>query len=437
MLLVLNGKVICPDKIIEGGAVLVDGNLISEVGSSTDLKSKHPNARLIDAGGGLIMPGLINTHMHFYSTFARGMSIPGEPAGNFVEILERLWWRLDKKLTNEDTYYSALIPMIESIKCGTTTIIDHHASPFAVNGSLDLIAKAVREMGLRAALCYEVSDRDGSEIAMAGIKENERFIIEHKDEDQLTGLMGLHASFTVSDKTMDKAVRTARDLGVGCHIHTAEDAADVRDAKEKYKMGVVERLHARGLLGKMAICAHCIHINDREIELLAETDTNVVHNPESNMNNAVGCAPVIKMFEMGALVGLGTDGMTSDMFRESKVANILHKFANNDPRVGFMESFRMATKNNADVASKIFPKKVGVIEKGAYADIIILDYKAPTPLMIDNFAGHFLFGLSAGDVITTIASGKVLMEDRKLVGVDEEGITVRSRELAKKLWQRI
>lgn len=436
-MLIYNGKVVCPGRIIEDGAVYVDGNLIGEIGTASDLKKKYPNEKTVDAKGGVVMPGFINTHMHFYSTFARGMSIPGRPPANFVEILEGLWWRLDKKLTDDDVYYSALIPLIECIRCGTTTIIDHHASPFAVEGSLDLIARAVSETGLRASLCYEVSDRDGDAIAKAGIVENVRFIREHQGSDMLAGLMGLHASFTVGDETLEHAVGEARDLGVGCHIHTAEDKADLVAAKEKYGSGVVERLHARGVLGKKTITAHCIHISEKEIGLLAETDTNVVHNPESNMNNAVGCAPVIRMFEMGALVGLGTDGMTSDMFRESKVANILHKHSTGDPRVGFMEAFDMVTKNNGQIGSKMFSKKVGVIEDGAYADVIIMDYNPPTPLKIENFAGHLLFGMSGSDVVTTIVNGKVLMEDGKLVGIDEAMICAKARELAEKLWKRI
>jgi cytosine/adenosine deaminase-related metal-dependent hydrolase len=171
--------------------------------------------------------------------------------------------------------------------------------------------------------------------------------------------------------------------------------------------------------------------------LLAQTKTNVVHNPESNMNNAVGCARVIDMFKKGVLVGLGTDGMTSDMFRESKAANIIHKHANKDPRVGFVETCKMLIENNPKIASKLFTKKVGVLEIGAYADIIISDYKPPTPLRFNNFGGHLLFGLSAGDVATTIASGRVLMKDRRLVGIDEEKITAKSKELAQKLWKRI
>lgn len=436
-MLVMNGRIVCPDEIIEDGAVFIEDGLIAGVGPSEELRKKHPKEDVIDACGGIVMPGLINCHMHFYSTFARGMALSGPPPANFVEILKGLWWRLDKKLNADDIYYSALIPLIECIKCGTTTIIDHHASPFAVEGSLDLIARAVKEMGLRASLCYEVSDRDGDDIAKAGIAENVRFIREHKEDDVLSGLMGLHASFTLSDKTLEHAVTEARNLGVGCHIHTAEDKADLADARERYGMGVVERFHARGLLGKKTITAHCVHVSDKEMELLAETDTNVVHNPESNMNNAVGCAQIIRMFEKDVLVGLGTDGMTSDMFRESKVANIIHKHANGDPRVGFSEAYQMLIKNNGAIASKAFPRGAGVIEPGAYADIIILDYKAPTPLTFDNFAGHLLFGLSAGDVVTTICGGKVLMQDRELVGIDEAEITSKSRELAQGLWKRM
>ncbi|MBU4484123.1 amidohydrolase family protein, partial [bacterium] len=301
-MLVKNGTVVCPDRIIADGAVYIENGIIADIGEKSTFEKKYKDDH-VDACGGLIMPGLINTHMHFYSTFARGMSLDGKSATNFVEILEKLWWRLDKKLTEEDIYYSALIPLIESVKCGTTTIIDHHASPFAVEGSLELLAKAVEEIGLRASLCYEISDRDGKEIADSGIAENVRFIKEHKGSDVLSGLMGLHASFTISDETLEKAVSEASSLNVGCHVHVAEDKADLDDSKSKYEMGVVERLNSRGVLGPNTIAGHCIHISDKEIDLLADTKTNVVHNPESNMNNAVGCARVIDMFKKNVLVG--------------------------------------------------------------------------------------------------------------------------------------
>ena len=438
--LVGNGTLITlgkENKVIKDGAVLIEGNLIKDIGTTAELKKKKFD-RFIDASGKVIMPGMINTHMHLYSTFARGMALKDESPSNFVEILERLWWRLDKSLTRDSVYYSALIPLIDCIKSGTTTIVDHHASPFACNGSLDWIARAMKETGVRGCLCYETSDRDGPEIAKAGIDENERFIkLCQKERDELlSGTFGLHASFTLSDETLAKCVKAAKKLGAGFHVHVAEDKADVDDSLKKYKKRVVERLNDIGVLGPKTIAAHCVHIDAHEIDILRKTKANVVHNPESNMGNAVGCAPVLEMIGKDITVGLGTDGFTSSMFAELRVANILHKFVKRDPRVGYGEVMKMCFTNNPKIVRNFFPKPLGEILPGAYADLILVDYLPPTPLSADNFLGHLLFGISGAVVDTTIVNGKVLIQNRKLVGLDEAVIARKASELASELWGR-
>lgn len=427
MLLIGNGKILCPGKIIENGAVFIEDNFISEIGSSDDLKKKYPKVKFIDADGGLIMPGFINCHTHLYSAFARGMKLPGTPPKNFVDILDKLWWKLDKALNEEDVYYSALVSLIECLKSGTTTILDHHASPNYVEGSLGKIEKALKDIPVRAALCYEVSDRDGKDVAEAGIKENIKTIIKHEKNQMIKGMFGLHASFTLSNDTLKKCVEDSAGLRFGFHVHTAEDKADVEDALEKYGMGVVERWNKNSVLGPKTILAHCVHISEAEKDLLAQTKTNVVHNPESNMNNNVGTADVAGMINRGVVVGLGTDGMTADMFQESKVANLVRKNS---------EADRLLFENNSKIATDLFGKKIGKIEIGAAADIVILDYNPPTPMTADNFAGHFLYGMNSRTVKTTIVNGKVLMENGELAGIDEEKIVARSRKLAKKLWER-
>lgn len=437
MLLITDGKILCPDKIIEKGAVCVDCGKIVEVGEAAALRKKYPKATVLDAKGGLVMPGLTNVHMHLYSTFARGMSLPGRPSKNFVEILNNLWWRLDKALNKEDVYYSALVPLIECVKCGTTSIIDHHASPNFVGGSLETIMKALSKVSVRASLCYEVSDRDGEKIAGDGIKENVAFVKAHRDDEMVRGMFGLHASFTVSDRTLERCVSEEKALGCGFHVHTAEGKADLDDAKKKYGMGVVERWDKMGVLGKKSLLAHCVHINEREIELLAETGTNVAHNPSSNMNNAVGCADTLKMLEANVTLGLGTDGMTSDMFQEAKFAHLVRKNETRDPSVGFAEAGRMLFENNREIFKKIFNWGIGRIEKDALADIIICDYEEPTPLTRENFLGHFLYGMGSGIVRTTMIGGRVVMKDRQIEGVDEEEIYAKARECAAKIWKRI
>lgn len=441
MLLIGNGIVITRDEnntVTNNGCVAIEDNLIVDVGTTAALKEKYRDARFVDAAGKLIMPGLINTHMHFYSTFARGMALKDAPPSNFREILERLWWRLDKVLTPEDVYYSAMVPILDCIKNGVTTVFDHHASPYAAAGSLFNISEATKKAGLRACLCYEVSDRDGEKIADTGIKENADFISRcNKDKDpMLKGMFGLHASFTLSDKTLGKCAEANAGSGAGFHIHAAEGIEDFRDAKTKYGMGVIERLHKHGILGEKSITAHCIHISEDEIELLKETATNVVHNPESNMSNAVGVSPVLKMFEKGVMLGMGTDGYTSDMFESLKAANCLHKHASANPSAAWGEPPAMLFKNNRVIAAKYFDRPIGLLAKGAYADVIVADYDPPTRLDAGSLDGHILFGLNGRMVDTTVINGRVVMEGRKLNLLDEREIYAKSRELAEKVWER-
>ncbi len=443
MILIGNGKVFTRNEqnpYIENGAVLIEGNIIKEVGLTEELKKKYPDAEYKDAKGRLVMPGFVNTHMHYYSTFARGMFLGGKPATMFGEVLRNLWWRLDRTLNLEDVKYSALIPMIEQIKCGVTTVIDHHASAHAVEGSLFKVAEAAKITGIRSNLCYEVSDRDGEEIANAGIKENIDFIkhCDAENDDMLRGLFGLHASLTISDKTLDKCLEAVVSVNKGFHVHCAEGIEDVVDSLEKYNQRVIERWYNRGVLSDKSIAVHCINVTEEEIDMLKASNVAVVHNPESNMGNAVGVTPVLDMFKKGIPVGLGTDGYTPDMMESYKVMNIISKHEKRIPSVGWMEAPQMVFDNNPMIANRFMKNgKVGILKEGYYADVIIVDYKAPTPLNESNINGHLLFGISGRNVDTTIINGKIVMEERILIGIDEDAITAKSIELAQKVWNRI
>lgn len=442
MLLAGNGALITRDPqnpFIADGAVVIDGAAIRETGTTAALRAKYPGAEFIDAKHGLIMPGFINAHMHFYSTFSRGMSVPGEPAQNFGEVLERLWWRLDKTLTLEDTYYSALTALVECVKYGTTTVIDHHASAGAVTGSLFEIARAAREAGIRSSLCYEVSDRDGEKIADEGIEENINFIdwAEKENDPMISGKFGLHAAFTLSDKTLGKCRAAMDGRHAGYHVHVAEGPDDEADSARKYGKRIVERFQDFGITCKKTIMVHCIHVDENERRIIKETGTSVVHNPESNMGNAVGAANVTAMMREGIQLGLGTDGYVSDMLQSYRMGNALCKHSNAHPNAGWGELPAMLFDNNAAIAEKCFPVKLGKIKEGYAADVIIMDYAAPSPLSGDNVNGHLLFGMSGRSVVTTIANGKVLMKDRKLTGLDREAIFAKSRELAEKVWKRL
>jgi putative selenium metabolism protein SsnA len=423
------------NRVLWNATVVIEGEYIVAVGNSSEMKRQFPDATSIDCSGQVILPGFICAHHHFYSTMARGMAIPGEPASNFVQILERLWWKVDRALSEEDILLSAEMPLIDCIRNGTTTVIDHHASPSMRDGSLDLIETAVRKAGIRASLCYEVSDRN---IPGGGITENARFIKKIGNGDgQVAAMMGLHASFTLSDATLEQCVGIARDADVGCHIHVAEDAADRDDSILKYKLPAVKRLDKKGLTGEKSIFVHCIHIDDSEMDILAATNTISVHNPESNMNNAVGVTPLFKLLKKGVLVGLGTDGMGSDMLVQMRCAYLLHRMANNDPRVGFLEAPQLLLQNNSAIAERQFGLKIGKISVGLPADLAIIDYQPPTPLSESNFLGHLIFGLVDATVDTTVCRGKILMKGKKILTMDEESLAARSRELAPRMWKRL
>jgi putative selenium metabolism protein SsnA len=422
-------------QVLWNGSVVTDGENIVAVGDTLEVKKRFPDAEAIDCAGKIVLPGFICAHHHFYSTMARGMAIPGEPASNFVEILERLWWKVDRALNEEDITLSAQIPLIECIRNGTTTVIDHHASPSMRDGSLDLIENAVRQAGIRASLCYEVSDRN---VMGGGIEENERFIKKiGKGDGQIAAMMGLHASFTLSDETLEKCVRIAKDAGVGCHIHVAEDLADREDSLQKYGMPTVHRLDKMGVSGEKSLFIHCIHIDESEMDLIAATKTNVVHNPESNMNNAVGVSPLLGLLKRNILVGLGTDGMSSDMLSQMRSAYLLHRLANHDPRVAFLEAPKLLLENNPQIAERQFGIRLGEIAEGRPADLAIIDYHPPTVLNDANFLGHLIFGLVDATVDTTVCRGKILMQGKKILTLDEEQIAARSRELAPQMWQRL
>jgi len=441
MFLIGNGRLFTRDKknsFFENGAVVWTDNTIVEVGDFETLKKKYADAEFIDAKGGVIHPAFINTHEHIYSALARGLSIKGYAPNGFLEILDGLWWTIDRNLDNDLTKLSAEATYLECIKNGVTTIFDHHASFGEISGSLFAIEEAARDFGVRSVLCYEISDRDGKEKAHAAIKENVDFAkhaLSLKD-DFIKGMMGMHASFTISDETMELC-RKEKPKEIGYHIHVAEDILDLHRCLKEHGKRIVDRLYDWDVLGEKTLLAHCIYVNPHEMDLIRDTNTMVVHNPESNMGNACGCPPTMEIVHKGILTGLGTDGYTHDMIESWKVANILHKHHLVDPGAAWAEVPEMLFQGNARIANRYFEKKLGVLEKGAAADIIITDYIPPTPMNAGNLNGHMLFGMNGRSVVTTVGNGKVLMKNRELQGIDEERCLAKIREGAARLEKKI
>ncbi|MBN1900375.1 putative aminohydrolase SsnA [Candidatus Sumerlaeota bacterium] len=424
--------------ILNDGAILIDGDSIRDMGTSGEMLKKYLDAKKLDANGKILMPGYINAHTHLYSAFARGIALKDKSPEKFSQILERLWWRLDRALDEESIAMSAVLFLIQAVKSGVTTLVDHHSSPYAIKDSLDIIASQFERTGLRGILCYEVSDRDGEGACKQGIEENIRFLEKCRKEKSalLGGLFGLHASFTLSDNTLKACVEAAGDFDAGFHTHCAEARSDLEDAQRRFGKTVAQRFGEAGVLGQKSIAAHCVHITPRDMDILKETKTNVVHNPRSNMNNAVGCAPVLEMMRKGVCVGLGTDGMNARMTDELRVFTLLHKHEKEDSRVAFSESYDILFKNNALMASRLFGRQIGVIQKDAVADLILVDYYPPTPLNPENISGHILFGIIDAPVDTTIAGGRILMHKKEIPGIDEAEISREALEIAKKVWER-
>jgi putative selenium metabolism protein SsnA len=416
-----------PARLIEVD-VVTDGSRVSELGQGTG----HPET--IDCSGCLIVPGNVCAHTHLYSALARGMPYSLEPPANFVQILQRIWWRLDRGLDEESIRASALVGGMEALLAGTTTLVDHHASPNAIDGSLDVVADALEEVGIRSILCYEVTDRDGAERAHAGLAENERFLRTAADGRRpLTrAMVGAHASFTLGPETLDACVELARRESTGLHVHVAEDFADQADCEARFGMSVLERLARAGALTPQALLAHCVYLNPAEIALTLESGATIAHNPRSNMNNSVGRALVHALEDR---VVLGTDGIGGDMFAESQVA---YWRAREDQVFASPSETLARLAGGARFAGRVFSEpSLGSIEPGAPADLLVLDYASPAPVTETNLGGHWMFGLSARHVRDVLVNGEVVVRDRRPTRIEPEKVAAEAAEAAEPLFGRL
>ena len=393
-----------------------------------------PGERRRDCSGCLVVPGNVCAHTHLYSALARGMPYELEPPETFVEILQRIWWRLDRALDEESIRASALVGGVEALLSGTTTLVDHHASPNAIDGSLDVIEEALASLGVRSVLCYETSDRDGEARAEAGVDENRRFLERvRREQPRLSrGMVGAHASFTLSDETLEACVATAAEHGVGIHVHAAEDRADERDAETRFGLRVADRLARAGALDERTLLAHGVHLDDSEVALVRRAGASIAHNARSNMNNSIGRA---RIGALGPHVALGTDGIGSDMFEESRAAY----FRLREDDLGGVPGWPLAPlAESARLAGRVFDEPLlGTLEHGAPADLVVLDYDAPAPLDSGSFGGHWLFGLSARFVRDVMVAGEWAVLDRQLVHAEAREIAAAARGTAERLWRRL
>jgi putative selenium metabolism protein SsnA len=415
-----------PAQVKRTNLRIIGSEIAAEGPSLVPLK----NEKVVDLDGKLVLPGFVNAHTHLYSSLSRGMPMPATAPANFTEILEKIWWKLDVSLDEETIYYSALVGAIDAIKSGTTTLLDHHASPSSIKGSLDLIKRALKQVGIRGVLCYEVTDRGGQKKRDEGLEENERFIEGNKTAEYFRGYVGAHAAFTLSDESLHLCGELAAKHNTGVHIHVSEDIRDVKDAKENHNSTVFGRLAPHKILTDKSILAHCVHLTSREFKTSNERMCWLVHNPRSNMNNRVGYA---KVHLFGEKLALGTDGFPADMLEEAKFA--FHK--KRDSRADENINYGNLITGGQKLISAIFGKQFGTFSKGATADLVVMNYNEPTPMDKDNLLGHYLFGLKSSMVESVMVGGEWVMKNRKILGIDEDQIFARSRQLAKKLWRKM
>jgi putative selenium metabolism protein SsnA len=430
-----------PNQILEDYAlVIVDGKIL-ELGPTAKIVAAHPDHKdRLDAGGQYVMPGIINSHGHYCSAFLRGMPAPGLPGHDLHTILQRIFWVYDRAMNHEDTRYATLTYAIDAIRGGTTTQFDHQESPDCADGSLDVVAEAVDQAGVRAVLCFETTDRLGPATRDAGLRENARFIARCNKEDVAGGRVkanfGLHAPFTLTDDTLALA-REAAPEGTGFHIHVAEHEYDEWISQYLFGTHSIDRLHKFGILTDKTICAHSVHLDCREVELVADKRAWISHNPRSNMWGGTGVAEAESYNRAGARTCIGNDGLSNCLWRDWQTSYLAHKLKHRDPRrMPASRVIELACYNGGQLASTYYGLPVGVIKPGAAADLIFVDYHSWTPVTVDNLPDHIIMGFLESMITTTIVAGKVLMKDRQILTLDEEKINAEARQVAAKLWKR-
>lgn len=377
------------------------------------------NDEILDCSGKLVTKSFANGHHHAYSALARGMPAPKKNPTNFLETLEYIWWNIDKSLDKEMIEACAYATAIASAKAGSTFVIDHHASPNYITGSLQIIANAFDRVGVSHLLCYEITDRDGLDKAQQGLDETEQYLKNHQ------GLVGLHASFTVGNDTLKKSVDLMQKSNSGIHIHVAEDQSDEQHCLENHHTWVVDRLKDYGVLNSSkTILAHCLHLDEYERNMISDSPVFVVQNAESNQNNNVG---YFNADGLGDNIMFGTDGMHSDMIRSAQSAFFVGQDKDNINFASAYSRFRNVHKylsvNNFDGDSD--------------NNIVVMDYDSPTGINENNFLGHFIFGLSSNHVNHVISNGKIIVKSKIIQSVNEKEILEFTKEQANRLWKKL
>ncbi len=441
-LLIKNGVLVTMDnqeRILEEHSVAIEGGRIVEIGKTVDMQRKHSGVEVLDASGRIVMPGIVCSHSHLYGMLLRGASLKITPPSEFTQILQRVWWPVDEALTFEDAYASALVACVEFAKSGVTTFADTYSGPNSINGVLDHIAQAVEEIGIRGFVAFEATERHSKDEGAKGVQENVRFAekMRSKPESKAKPLFSIHASFTVNDDLIKQVKALASKYHVPITIHASEGLGDVHHNLENYGKRTIERLRDEGLLGPNVVLAHCVNLNENEIDIVAETNTGVAHNPMSNMLNAVGVAPILQMLGMKVNVGLGNDGYIFDMFENMRAAFLLHRVHHKNPNaIDPYTILKMATINGARLYG--MEREIGSIELGKKADLVIIRPSIlPTPLNAASVVGHLINTVDGDDVEHVLVDGKPIVKNKQLTTFNEEKAQSISQAAAAKLWARL
>jgi putative selenium metabolism protein SsnA len=427
-----------PGEVRSGVDIVIDGALIAAAGKGAGRGVAGSNPKkVLDCSGRIVMPGLVCSHNHFYSALSRGILARIAPADDFVSTLANLWWRLDRAIDRDALSASAAVAAVDALRAGCTAVVDHHASPSFITHSLDVLKDGFEKAGLRGVLCYEATDRNGEAGLDEGIQENRRFAARAEEERKTAGnsrlveaMIGGHAPFTLPDRALRALGDAVRETGRGFHVHASEDSFDPSFSHRFHGADVLERLDRCGLVTDKAVIAHGVHLSTSDRGLLNERGGFLVHNCRSNMNNRVGYNTGLPGMKN---VALGTDGIGSDMLEELKFAYFKHRDAGGS--LSPADFIRFLHNGNA-ILGRAFGEKFGQIREGFMADLVVLSYDPPTPILAENAAGHAVFGMTGSSVETVIVGGRVVMENRRFP-FDVSGIFADARRAASELWARM
>ena len=425
----INVRIFDYEKYLENGYVVFD-EVIHEVGEMKDFKNK--GYQVIDGKGQLLMPNFVCAHSHIYSIFARGLVLPFNPK-NFQEILDQMWWKLDSKIDNKITYYSGIAAGTEFLLNGVTTIIDHHASGTEIVGSLSSLKKALdNTLHLRSISCFETSDRYPVKDC---IKENIRFANRYHTS-HVSGLFGMHASMSLSEKTLKDVSRKLKELPI--HIHVAESEMDEEDSMNKYHTDIISRLDKYGLINKDSLIVHGVHISDSELDIVKARGAYMVVNTTSNLNNAVGIPDIKKYLDKKIPVMIGNDGLSSSMATEYLNAMYLTHLKNNSPTAMNIGHILDIINNAYEYVGRRLGIKIGKIRDSYVSDFMLVPYTPFTKMDKSNAFGHVFYGLFPNFKPAEVyVDGKALVRNYKLVSKKAQQELIASKAVSEELWRRV